>query len=181
MWISVFACFIYTCFLYSIYLLITECPTPSCFSFFLSFCWTASPTLPSAAACWIYLHTLLDLFCCCSVRSPKGFCVCFCILVICALQLCCGCSLGRKKERNAWTRIRLDWQGHWGIFRPHFFSFFCLFLERHASMTPLLWNAFCSFSVWGSSCLEELSLGGDKYLVIPPSGCAEMTCLTGSF
>lgn len=31
------------------------------------------------------------------------------------------------------------------------------------------------FSVWGSSCLEELSLGGDKYLVIPPSGCAEMT------
>lgn len=151
--------------------------------FFLSFffvellpplCQVQQPAESICTHCWTCFVAVLSVL-------QKAFAFAFVFWWF--VQLCCGCSLGRKKERNAWTRIRLDWQGHWGIFRPHFFSFFCLFLERHASMrqTPLLWNAFCSFSVWGSSCLEELSLGGDKYLVIPPSGCAEMTCLTGSF
>lgn len=36
---------------------------------------------------------------------------------------------------------------------------------------PLLWNASCAF-VWGSSCLEDLSLGGDKYLVILQFDCS---------
>lgn len=103
--------------------------------FFLSYCLTAPPRPPLCQAqqpaesirthCWTFFLWLL----CTVLQKASAFALAFWWFVRC--NCAAVVRLAEKKERNAWTRIRLDWQGDWGILRLHFFSlFFCAFSLR---------------------------------------------------